>query len=70
MARSDSKGPGDQGSMQGQIKTPMCSENVGNKGGGQTQSYSKVTSAFSGSKGSGKSDSSIYGPGTKGKLKG
>lgn len=65
MAKS-STGPGDPGSMQGPIKTPMCSANVGNKGGGATESYSKITGAFK-SSGSGKGD--IYGPGTKGALK-
>lgn len=61
----NSSGPGDMGSMQGPIKTPMCDKNVSNKGGGATQSYSKITSGFKGSKG----DAAIYGPGTKGSLK-
>lgn len=61
--------PGDNGSMQGQIKTPMCSQNVGNKGGGDTHDYSKAVGSAS-SKGSGSGKSDIYGPGTKNSIKG
>ncbi len=56
------KGPGDSGSMQGQIKTPMCSENVQNKGDGKVHSYSKATGNPSTSGGG-----SIKGPGAQGK---
>lgn len=55
-------GPGDKGSMQGQIKTPMCSENVGNKGDPKTHSYKKATGNPSTSGGGG-----IKGPGAQGK---
>lgn len=56
------KGPGDEGSMQGQIKTPMCSENVGNDGGGKTHSYKKAVGTID--KGGKAND--IEGPGMKG----
>lgn len=52
--------PGEAGSMQGDIKTPMCSENVGNKGGGKTKSYSGMPS-------SGTDSGLVMGPGAKGK---
>lgn len=66
--------PGDKGSMQGQIKTPMCSENVDNQGGGGSGSSPKVHSykntmnldAAGPSKGAMKTDSKIEGPGAKG----
>lgn len=56
---------GDEGSKQGQIQTPMCSENVGNKGGGSTHSFADVVGKMSG--GGGKSD--IKGPGSEGSWK-
>lgn len=55
--------PGDEGSMQGQIKTPMCSENVGNKGGGKTHSFAKANGSVDKGPGAG---NSIEGPGIKG----
>ncbi len=58
----DKREPGESGSMQGQIKTPMCSENVGNKGGGKTHSYAKATGDVSTS-----GKASIKGPGAQGK---
>ncbi len=70
----DTREPGDKGSMQGQIKTPMCKENVDNQGGGGSGSSPKVHS-YSGtmnldaagpSKGAMKTDSKIEGPGMKG----
>jgi len=44
--------------MQGDIKTPMSSQNVGNKGGGQTFKYKDTPKAD-------KSGGQIYGPGNK-----
>jgi hypothetical protein len=60
--------PGEDGSMQGQIKTPMCAENVGNKGGGKVHSYAKTMNlnAAGPSKGAMKTDNTIDGPGAKG----
>lgn len=55
--------PGEEGSMQGQIKTPMCDENVGNKEGGKTHSFKKAVGSID--KG-GTSGNSIEGPGVKG----
>lgn len=55
--------PGDEGSTQGQIKTPMCSENVGNDGGGKTHSFAKATGKIDKGGGAG---NSIEGPGIKG----
>ncbi len=60
--------PGEKGSTQGQIDTPMCSENVGNKGGGKTHSYKNTMNldAAGPSKGAMKTDNKIDGPGAKG----
>jgi hypothetical protein len=55
--------PGEDGSTQGQIMTPMCSENVGNKGDGKTKSFKSVVGAAN-DKSSG--NASIEGPGMKG----
>lgn len=54
--------PGDDGSMQGQIKTPMCDENVGNKGGGKTHSYKKAIGNLNNTSAA----NMIDGPGMKG----
>ncbi len=54
--------PGESGSMQGQIQTPMCSENVGNQGGGKTHSYKKALGTMDKS---GKANT-IEGPGMEG----
>lgn len=54
--------PGEDGSTQGQIKTPMCSENVANKGGGKTHSFAKATGDINKD-----GNASIAGPGIKGK---
>jgi hypothetical protein len=64
---SSHKGPGDPGSQQGQIKTPMCDENVSNKGGGRTHSYAGTfnANAAGGSKGTVRTDDKIEGPGQK-----
>lgn len=60
---AEMKGPGDEGSTQGQIKTPMCDENVDNKGGeGKVHSYKKAVGALDKSGAS----NSIEGPGAKG----
>lgn len=53
--------PGEDGSTQGQIQTPMCSENVANKKGGDTHSYEKATGKINDS-----GSTSIEGPGMKG----
>lgn len=60
--------PGEKGSMQGQIKTPMCSENVGNKGDPGTHSFKSTMNlnAAGPSKGAMKTDNKIDGPGAKG----
>lgn len=55
--------PGEEGSTQGQIKTPMCSENVGNDGGGKTHSFKKATGKIDKGGGAG---NSIEGPGMTG----
>ena len=52
--------PGESGSTTGQIKTPMCSENVGNKGGGATHSYKGMPDSSSDA-------SLVKGPGAQGK---
>lgn len=54
--------PGDEGSMQGQIQTPMCSENVGNKGGGKTHSFKKAVGDLNNTSAA----NTIEGPGMKG----
>lgn len=59
---ADKKGPGEEGSTQGQIKTPMCSENVGNDGGGKTHSFKKAVGDIN----KGGAANSIEGPGMKG----
>ena len=56
------KGPGDEGSTQGQIKTPMCSENVDNQGDGKVDYMKKAT----GSLDKGGKNNDIEGPGMKG----
>lgn len=60
--------PGDKGSKQGQIQTPMCSENVDNQGGGKTHDYSGTMNlnAAGPSNGGLKTDNKIEGPGAKG----
>lgn len=55
-------GPGDKGTTVGQIKTPMCPENVGRKNTPGMHSYAK---ALSGVPSSGKGGS-IKGPGAAG----
>ena len=55
------KAPGDPGTTVGQIKTSMCSANVGHKGAPGTHSFSKATGNPSTSGGS-----SIKGPGQAG----
>lgn len=57
------KGPGDEGTTVGQIKTPMCPENVGRKNTPGTHDYSK---ALGGSSMSGGKGGTILGPGAKG----
>jgi hypothetical protein len=57
----DTKGPGKEGSTQGQIKTPMSSENVDNGGDAPVHSYKKATGNISKSGGA-----SIEGPGAEG----
>ncbi len=59
---ADKSSPGESGTTVGQIKTPMCSENVGR---GNTPSVEKFKDMPSGSGGA-----SIYGPGTKPSYKG
>ena len=59
--------PGEDGSMQGQIKTPMCSENVQSKGEGKVHSFKKATGDIDKSGGKG---NSIEGPGMKGEWTG
>lgn len=56
--------PGEEGSTQGQIQTPMCSANVKNEGGGKTQSFKKAVGDINKS-GNG-SANTIEGPGMKG----
>lgn len=65
----DTREPGDKGSMQGQIKTPMCKENVGNKGDPGVEKFSGTMNlnAAGPSKGAMKTDSKIEGPGATGK---
>ena len=60
--------PGEKGSTQGQIMTPMCDENVSNKGGGDIHSYKGVVNTKSAGPSSGdlKTDNAIEGPGVKG----
>ena len=55
-------GPGQDGSMQGQIKTPMSSKNVSNKGDAPVHDYSKAVGNVS----QGGAANSIEGPGAKG----
>lgn len=55
--------PGEDGTTVGQIKTPMCSENVGDKGGGSTHSFKKATGKIDKGGGAG---NSIEGPGMTG----
>ncbi len=43
MAVSNGSSPGDPGTTVGQIKTPMCSENVGRQNTPTTHDYSKAT---------------------------
>ena len=57
-----SREPGDDGSTQGQIKTPMCSENVDNQGDGKVHSYKKAVGSLDKSSAA----NSIEGPGAKG----
>jgi hypothetical protein len=54
--------PGEDGSTVGQIKTPMCSENVDDQGDGKTHNYDKATGNPDTSGGAG-----IKGPGMQGK---
>jgi hypothetical protein len=54
--------PGEDGSTQGQIQTPMCSENVANKGGEKTHSFKKAVGSIDKS---GKANT-IEGPGMTG----
>jgi hypothetical protein len=54
--------PGEEGSTQGQIETPMCSENVGNKSGGATHSYKKAVGDIN----KAGTNNDIEGPGMKG----
>ena len=62
---ADIKGPGQSGSTQGQIKTPMMSQNVANKGGEKVHSFKSTMNldAAGPSKGALKTDSKIEGPG-------
>lgn len=59
---ADITGPGDKGSTQGQIQTPMCKENVDNQGDGKVHSYKNTMNI-----GSTSSSNTIEGPGAKGK---
>ncbi len=43
MAANNGSSPGDPGTTVGQIKTPMCSENVGRMNTPTTHDYSKAT---------------------------
>ncbi len=56
------KGPMDPGTTVGDIKTPMCSENVGRKNTPSVKKYPDMPSESGGA--------SIYGPGTKDTYKG
>ncbi len=56
------KGPFESGTTVGQIKTPMCSENVGRGNTPTTQTYKDMPSSEGGA--------SIKGPGTKDTYKG
>lgn len=58
---AETKGPGLSGSTQGQINTPMCSENVDNQGDAKVHNYEKATGKINTTGGS-----SIEGPGAKG----
>ncbi len=60
--------PGEKGSMQGQIKTPMCKENVDNQGDPGVHSFKSTMNlnAAGPSKGAMKTDGTIDGPGAKG----
>lgn len=64
---SHSGGPGDDGTTVGQIKTPMCPENVGRKNDPGTHSYKGTFNT--GGKGGSKGGSTISGPGVKGSWK-
>jgi hypothetical protein len=57
--------PGEDGSTQGQIQTPMCKDNVQNKKGGDTHSYKGTMNLNAAGNGNGglKTDSKIEGPG-------
>lgn len=72
MKTSETREPGEKGSMQGQIKTPMCSENVGNKGDPKTHSFKSTMNldAAGPGKGAMKTDGSIKGPGAQGNWTG
>ena len=54
--------PGEDGTTQGQIKTPMCPTNIQSKGGGKTHSYAKAVGNIDES-----GDGKIKGPGMQGK---
>lgn len=55
--------PMDKGSTVGQIKTPMCPENVGRKNTPGTHSYKNT---YNEGKGGSKTSNTIEGPGVKG----
>jgi hypothetical protein len=64
---ADIKGPGGEGSTQGQIDTPMSKGNVSNEGDGKIHDFSKATGNPDTS-GGGPND--IEGPGMKGSWTG
>lgn len=64
---ADTRNPGDEGSMQGDIKTPMSSVNVGRKNTPGTEDYKGTFNKNSpgGGRGSMTTGSDIMGPGEK-----
>ena len=60
---AEAKGLNYKGSQNGDIKTPMCAENVDNQGDGKIHSYKGVANT---SESGGKGGSDIEGPGAKG----
>jgi hypothetical protein len=65
------RNPGEEGTTVGQIKTPMCSENVDRQNTPGTHSYSNTFDKDSpgGGRGSMTTSGTIEGPGKKGEWK-
>ena len=65
------RNPGEEGTTVGQIKTPMCSENVGRKNTPGTETFKGTFNKDSagGGRGSMTTSNSIEGPGKKGEWK-